>query len=110
LHGQAVYRELNKLKKEGFYPDIVYGHSGWGPTMFIKDVFPRSKLLCYFEWFYNADGSDVGFDPSEPLTPDDKLRIRIKNAPFSRISTVATRDYAQPFGKRINSLKNITTS
>lgn len=82
LHGQAVYRELNKLKKDGFYPEIVYGHSGWGPTMFIKDVFPRSKLLCYFEWFYNADGSDVGFDPSEPLTPDDKLRIRIKNAPI----------------------------
>lgn len=82
LHGQAVYRELNKLKKDGFYPEIVYGHSGWGPTMFIKDVFPRSKLLCYFEWFYNADGSDVGFDPCEPLTPDDKLRIRIKNAPI----------------------------
>lgn len=82
LHGQAVYRELNKLKKDGFYPEIVYGHSGWGPTMFIKDVFPRAKLLCYFEWFYNADGSDVGFDPSEPLTPDDKLRVRIKNAPI----------------------------
>jgi len=82
LHGQAVYRELNKLKKDGFYPEIVYGHSGWGPTMFIKDVFPQSKLLCYFEWFYNADGSDVGFDPSEPLTPDDKLRVRIKNAPI----------------------------
>lgn len=82
LHGQAVYRELNNLKNDGFYPDVVYGHSGWGPTMFIKDVFPRSKLLCYFEWFYNADGSDVGFDPSEPLTPDDKLRIRVKNTPI----------------------------
>lgn len=82
LQGQAVYRELDKLKKDGFYPDVVYGHSGWGPTMFIKDVFPKSKLLCYFEWFYNSDGSDVGFDPSEPLTTDDKLRIRIKNAPI----------------------------
>ncbi len=82
LQGQAVYRELNKLKNDGFYPDVVYGHSGWGPTMFIKDVFPRTKLLCYFEWFYNSEGSDVGFDPSEPLTPDDKLRIRVKNAPI----------------------------
>lgn len=82
LQGQAVYRELDKLKKDGFYPDVVYGHSGWGPTMFIKDLFPKSKLLCYFEWFYNSEGSDVGFDPSEPLTTDDKLRIRIKNAPI----------------------------
>jgi len=82
LQGQAVYRQLNKLKKEGFYPDIVYGHSGWGPTLFIKDVFPQTKLLCYFEWFYNSEGSDVGFDPAEPVTTDDRLRIRMKNTPI----------------------------
>lgn len=82
LQGQAVYRELDKLKKDGFYPDVVYGHSGWGPTMFIKDLFPQAKLLCYFEWFYNAEGSDVGFDSSEPVTADDRLRIRIKNTPI----------------------------
>jgi glycosyltransferase involved in cell wall biosynthesis len=82
LQGQAVYRALDKLKADGFIPDVVYGHSGWGPTMFIKDVFPQAKLLCYFEWFYNSEGSDVGFDPAEPLTPDDRLRIRVKNAPI----------------------------
>lgn len=82
LQGQAVYRELNNLKKEGFYPDVVYGHSGWGPTLFIKDIFPQAKLLCYFEWFYRDKGADVGFDPSEPVTTDDRLRIRIKNTPI----------------------------
>lgn len=82
LQGQAVYRELNKLKADGFVPDVIYGHSGWGPTLFIKDIFPQAKLLCYFEWFYNSEGSDVGFDPSEPVTADDKLRIRIKNTPI----------------------------
>lgn len=82
LQGQAVYRELTKLKKDGFIPDVVYGHSGWGPTLFVKDIFPQAKLLCYFEWFYHAAGSDVDFDPAEPLTIDDKLRIRIKNSPI----------------------------
>jgi glycosyltransferase involved in cell wall biosynthesis len=82
LQGQAVYRALEKLKTDGFYPDVVYGHSGWGPAMFIKDIFPRATLLCYFEWFYNSDGADVGFDPEEPVTPDDRLRIRIKNTPI----------------------------
>jgi glycosyltransferase involved in cell wall biosynthesis len=82
LQGQAVYRLLDKLKADGFIPDIVYGHSGWGPTLFIKDIYPKAKLLCYFEWFYNADGADVGFDPGEPVTPDDRLRIRMKNAPI----------------------------
>jgi glycosyltransferase involved in cell wall biosynthesis len=82
LQGQAVFRELDKLKADGFLPDVVYGHSGWGPTLFIKDIFPQAKLLCYFEWFYRDKGSDVGFDAAEPVTHDDRLRIRIKNTPI----------------------------
>ncbi len=82
LQGQAVYRLGEKLKAKGFIPDIVYGHSGWGPTLFIKDVFPKTKLLCYFEWFYNAHDSDADFDPRDPITVDDETRIRIKNAPI----------------------------
>ncbi|MFB2833544.1 glycosyltransferase family 4 protein [Floridanema evergladense] len=82
LHGQAVFRIAEQLKAEGFVPDIVYGHSGWGPTLFIKDAFPNAKLKCYFEWFYHAIGSDADFDPADPLSVDDMARIRIKNTPI----------------------------
>ena len=82
LEGQAVYRVALKLKEQNFYPDLIYGHSGWGATLFAKDVFPKSKLLCYFEWFYNAHGSDADFDPSDPINEDDEARIRVKNAPI----------------------------
>ncbi|MDJ0581400.1 glycosyltransferase family 4 protein [Crocosphaera sp.] len=82
LQGQAVYRLAEQLKKERFIPDLVYGHSGWGPTLFIKDIFPKAELLCFFEWFYHAHGSDADFDPKEPLTADDEARIRIKNTPI----------------------------
>ncbi len=82
LQGQAVYRELMKLKAEGFVPDIVYGHSGWGLPLFVKDVFPTARLVCLFEWYYRAHGTDADFDPSQPLSVDDELRIRIKNSPI----------------------------
>ncbi|GAB4292493.1 MAG: glycosyltransferase family 4 protein [Oscillatoriaceae cyanobacterium] len=82
IYGQAVYRMAEKLKSEGFVPDVICGHSGWGPTMFMKDVFPNTPLLCYFEWFYHAFGSDANFDPADPLNPDDVARIRLKNAPI----------------------------
>jgi glycosyltransferase involved in cell wall biosynthesis len=82
LEGQAVYRTAIQLKEQGFIPDVIYGHSGWGPTLFMKDVFPKSKLLCYFEWFYHARGTDADFDSNEPLNADDEARIRIKNAPI----------------------------
>ncbi len=80
IYGQAVFRMADQLKSEGFIPDLIYGHSGWGPTLFIKDVFPDSQLMCYFEWFYNARGADSDFDPAEPLQIDDIPRIRMKNA------------------------------
>ncbi|MBW4680146.1 MAG: glycosyltransferase family 4 protein [Microcoleus vaginatus WJT46-NPBG5] len=82
LYGQAVFRIAEQLKKEGFVPDIVCGHSGWGPTLFVKDAFPKSRLLCYFEWFYHAYGSDANFDPADPLSLDDFPRIRVKNSPI----------------------------
>ena len=82
LQGQGVYRLAEELKQKGFIPDIVYGHSGWGQTLFIKDAFPNATLLCYFEWFYQAHGSDADFDPEDSLTADDEARIRIKNAPI----------------------------
>ncbi|MBR8830164.1 MAG: hypothetical protein N5P05_002822 [Chroococcopsis gigantea SAG 12.99] len=80
LEGQAVYRMTDQMKKMGVIPDIVFGHSGWGSTLFIKDAFPKTKLLCYFEWFYHAHGTDADFDPAEPLSLDDEARIRIKNS------------------------------
>lgn len=82
LQGQSIYRLIEQLKQQQFVPDIVYGHSGWGPTLFIKDILPKAQLLCYFEWFYHSHGSDADFDPSEPLSADDRPRIRMKNTPM----------------------------
>ncbi|MGB5962382.1 MAG: glycosyltransferase [Coleofasciculaceae cyanobacterium] len=82
LQAQAVYRLSEQLKAQGFVPDLVYGHSGWGPTLLIKDIFPKAELLCYFEWFYQAHGSDADFDLDDPIKADDEARIRLKNAPI----------------------------
>lgn len=82
IHGQATFRMVEQLKSQGFVPDVICGHSGWGPTLFMKEAFPDTPLLCYFEWFYHSRGSDADFDPADPLTVDDMARIRIKNTPI----------------------------
>lgn len=82
LNGQAVYRMALELKRQGFEPDIVCGHSGWGPTLYVKDAFPKAKLLCYFEWFYRARGSDADFVDPASISLDDECRIRTRNAPI----------------------------
>lgn len=79
LNGQAVLRACMALHSQGFRPDIVIGHNGWGELLFIKDLWPAVPLLGYFEFFYHLRGADTGFDPEYPLTPDDGPRLRIKN-------------------------------
>ncbi|MEM9220097.1 MAG: glycosyltransferase [Cyanobacteria bacterium P01_F01_bin.150] len=80
--GNIVRRMAVQLKKRGFVPDIIMGHSGWGPTLFMKDVYPEAELICYLEWFYHAYGSDLHFDPNESMPGEAIARLRIKNAPF----------------------------
>lgn len=80
LTGQAAYRAFAGLRSQGFRPDVVCAHSGWGPALYAKDVWPDAKLLMLFEWFYNSHGSDVDFIAAEPVTPDTELRVRTKNA------------------------------
>ncbi|WIV97490.1 glycosyltransferase family 4 protein [Kinneretia aquatilis] len=80
LHGQAVARVLLDLKRQGFTPDVILAHPGWGETLYAKDVFPDTRLVHFAEWFYNASGADIGFDPEFPASFDDRARIRSWNA------------------------------
>ena len=79
IQGQAAYRTASYLKQNGFVPDVVYGHSGFGATLFMKDAFPKSAFAGLFEWYYDSHSGDSGFDPNEKVTEDDECRIRVRN-------------------------------
>ncbi|AGT09249.1 glycosyltransferase [Paracoccus aminophilus] len=49
-------------ERHGYIPDVIFGHSGWGETLFLREVWPEAKLLVYAELLYNTSGHDVGFD------------------------------------------------
>lgn len=50
-------------RDKGYVPDVILGHSGWGETLFLKDVWPEARLIVYSEFLYRAGGLDAGFDP-----------------------------------------------
>lgn len=77
-HAQSAAEAAITLKEQGFKPDIIYGHT-WGQTMFMKDIFPDTPLLCYFEWFYDKDKGDMGFD-GRSLDINDFAKLRTKNS------------------------------
>lgn len=82
LHGQAALREALHLRQQGFNPDLIIGHSGFGNTLYLKEVWPQAKFLGYFEWFYRTQGSDVGFGNDAPPSPDTCLRVHTYNSPI----------------------------
>ena len=80
LQGQAVYRACEQLKKEGWQPDLIVNHVGFGNGLYLSDAFPGVRRIGLFEWYYNAIGADVDFLRQGPLEPDRALRLRTWNA------------------------------
>jgi glycosyltransferase involved in cell wall biosynthesis len=77
--GLAVVALCNQLKAEGFVPDLIVAHPGWGEALFVRDVFPGARLVQHAEFFYHVVGADVGFDAEFPSEPDTAFRLRAKN-------------------------------
>jgi glycosyltransferase involved in cell wall biosynthesis len=91
LQGQSAYRALKQLQGKGFEPDLILGHTGWGPTMYARDAFPKARMICLLEWFYQARGSDADFLDPASMTEDNELRIRTRNAAI--LSDIAAMDW-----------------
>ena len=81
IRGEACFRAAQQLKADGFTPDVIVAHPGWGESLFLKDVWPTAILGIYCEFYYHAKGADVGFDPEFPSVDEggDACRLRLKN-------------------------------
>lgn len=74
--GVSVARAARQLRDErGYTPDVIFGHSGWGETLFLKEVWPTAKLIVYAEFYYKGVGADVGFDPEFSTAGFDQVMI-----------------------------------
>ena len=80
IRAQAALQLCLNLKKEGFRPDVITGHTGWGDMLFLREVFPEARICGYFEYYYRPEGADIGFDPEFPVSLDNRLEVRTKNA------------------------------
>ncbi len=83
IRAEAVLNACLKLREQGYSPDIIIAHHGWGESLFLKDVWPHAKLAIYCEFFYQAHGYDVGFDPEfqrqKGNIEHEYARLRLKN-------------------------------
>ncbi len=80
--GVSVARHARRMRAEGYIPDVIYGHSGWGETLFLKEVWPEAKLLVFAEFYYRGLGADTGFDPEFQAQGFDQVMIAQSRAAY----------------------------
>ena len=92
IRGRAAAECALMLRQKGFVPDLIIGHPGWGETLFLRDIFPKAKQIIYGEYYYRAEGGDVGFDPEfGEVSVDERFRVHAINATLALALSEANR-------------------
>lgn len=90
--GEAVAAAARALRDQGFLPDLICVHPGWGEGLFLKTIFPQARMLAYQEFYYQHRGPDVSFDPEYPAIEGDTDRhLQIRNSVF--LQSLAAADW-----------------
>ncbi len=88
LYAQAFARSALVARRDGYRPDVIVAHAGWGPGLCARDVFPTAAYVAYCEWWYRYPGADVAYLVEaglHPATQGDEAPMfeRMRNAPIA---------------------------
>ena len=85
---EMFFSAFKKLKSDGFVPDLIIAHSGWGCSLHAKAVFPKARLAVYAEWWFRWNADDYTFDSHSPWSPPvndvNRLSERYMNMQLSQ--------------------------
>jgi len=80
LRGCAAAEVASALKRDGFIPDLIVGHPGWGEMLMLGEVFRGVPQIAFGEFYYLTRGGDVNFDKEfETATLESDMRVYAKN-------------------------------
>lgn len=104
IRGRSAYEAAKALKHEGWDPQVIVGHPGWGEMTFLGDLFPAAKQIAFAEFWYHGRGYDVGFDTEFfPEVEEQVFRVRAKN-PVMALSYSAADAIVAPTEFQANAL------
>jgi len=75
--GEAVARICEELKQQGWAPDVLLVHPGWGEALFIKDVFDTVPMVIWPELWLRPE--HFGSESEAVLPFEQRLYQRTKN-------------------------------
>ena len=57
-------RGMAQLQAEGWDPEVVISHSGWGCGLHVKELWSNAKHVSYLEWWFDPRSDLLHYDPS----------------------------------------------
>lgn len=81
INGQAFANAAIGIRNQGFSPDVVVAHSGWGSGTFAKAVWPNCKYVSYVEWYYRYPPLDSVRETAANDSADARAMALARNAP-----------------------------
>lgn len=79
------YRGMQSLKENGWVPDVIVSHSGFGCGLHSPHVWPDAYRISYVEWWFAENSELSKFAPNDKwwCGPKDKISIRERNLPLA---------------------------
>lgn len=77
----AVARLCQQLHQQGWQPDRILGHTGWGETLGIAEVWPEVPQILWPELWIQPEHGGYGCDPLKgPVTLESRLEQLGRNS------------------------------
>ena len=100
----AVARLAQSLAKEGWKPDRILGHSGWGETLGLSAIWPDVPQFLWPELWIRPEHGGYGIDPLKPvITLESQLEQIGRNA-MTRAAIADASAWVLPTEHQANSL------
>lgn len=78
-HAAGIYQALQPLG-DALRPDLIVGHAGLGPTLFLPELYPDVPIITYLEDYYDPARAPDRFRSEWPPGEGDRLRARAQTA------------------------------
>ncbi len=86
-----VQERCLQLREQGYRPDAVIGHSGWGELLYLRDIWPEAVLIAYPELYATPLLLGYGFD-ADLGEPSHALRAQWRRGNLMGLAAVADAD------------------
>ena len=73
---------MEQIRSNGWTPDVVISHSGWGCGLMVKSIWPNCRQIAYLEWWFDPKSSLLSHDISNPelqLNPSLGSKFWLRN-------------------------------